>query len=94
MNTLHQSPAPGTTLRRFAGDVLEITLCVPPSARGRAFVRTNVGHAHEARAERLAAAREARAPLATDWRDLPMQPLRQGVYSARIPLAEPGLFAA
>ena len=94
MNTLHQTPAPGTMLRRFAGDVLEITLRVPASARGRAFVRTNIGHAREARAERLAAAREARAPLATDWRDLPMQPLGQGVYSARIPLAEPGLFAA
>ena len=94
MDPLQQLPSPGTTLRRFAGDVLDVSLRVPAGKRGRAFVRTNVGHAQEARAERLAAANEARAPLATDWRDLPMEDRGGGFFAARIPLAEPGLFAA
>ena len=91
---MQQIPAPGSVLRRFAGDVLDFTLHVPAEWRGRAFIRTNIGQARAARAERLTAAREARGPLAVDWRDLPMEECGEGAFHARVPLAEPGLFAA
>ena len=89
-----QSPSPGTTLRRFAGDVLTVTLQVPGGRTGHAFVRTNIRGAATARRERLAAAAEDRPPLATDWTDLPMAPAGPGLFSLRIPLPDVGLFAA
>ena len=91
---MQQFPSPGTYLRRFAGDTLIVTLQVPGDVPGRAFVRTNLGHAAEGRRERLAAAAEHRAPLAVDWHDIPMVPQGQGLYSATLSLPDVGLFRA
>ena len=91
---MQQTPAPGSAVRRFAGDILGFTLRVPAEWRGHAFVRTNIGQARTARAERIAAAQTGRTPLAMDWRDLPMEDQGGGVFAARLPLTAPGLFAA
>ena len=41
---IRQQPPPGQSLLAFAGHVLRFTLEAGPHARGRAYLRTNLGH--------------------------------------------------
>ena len=40
-----QNPAPGTRTLRFCGDTVTLTLELPQSESGTAWVRTNIGQA-------------------------------------------------
>ena len=94
VDAIIQDPAPGTHLLRYQGDELVLTLTLPHPAKGRAFVRTNVGRGGVARAEIVQDVHEALAPLGRDWYDLPMTGETHGRFSLRLPLVEVGHFEA
>ncbi len=80
------------------GDVLEFTLRLKRPAPGRAFLRTNIGHAATARLAILREVIEHQPRLAEDWFDIPMRPAEPpqdgGSFRLALPLVEPGHFEA
>ncbi len=92
--TLSQTPAPGVRRLQFRGDRLRFTLVVQPPLPGRAFVRTNLGHAAVTRREIIAQVERDETPLGHDWYDLPMQPAGPGRFEYCIGLDEVGHFEA
>jgi len=90
-------PAPGEHLLRYVGDRLSVRLELPEAAAGwRAFLRTNLTRAGEARAETLALAGLPGAEPAfagASWRDIPLAPAGQG-WGLDLPLTEVGHFRA
>ncbi|MCL1888772.1 MAG: alpha-amylase family glycosyl hydrolase, partial [Kiritimatiellaeota bacterium] len=95
MSGLIQVPLPGALLLKFAGESLEVTLHTPPDAQGRAFLRSNLGHVSERRHDIITAVESETPPTTRDWHEIPMSPdpAQPGVYTLRLPLAEPGFFA-
>ncbi|MGD8494141.1 MAG: alpha-amylase family glycosyl hydrolase, partial [Desulfobacterales bacterium] len=89
-----QDPAPGTRLVRFCGDLLNLTLQLPNSQAGTAWVRTNIGYAGIIRDEIIREVEEKKTPLGKAWFDLPMQRLDERRFSAMLPLCETGHFEA
>lgn len=94
MTILHQHPAPGSSLRACAGDVLLLELKLSEPQAGRAWLRTNLGRAALRRRELIESVRDRRSPLARDWHDLPMVRVSERRFAIRVPLLEPGVFAA
>jgi len=89
-----QTPAPGTRIVAWAGDVFRIRLETDPDAGGSAWLRTNIGHAEEMRSE-ITGRVERNDPIrGTDWHDLPMRRTGPGKFEAAIPLAQTGRFEA
>ena len=88
-----QSPATGTALLKWAGDILDITATRTDGPGGRMVFRTNLGGADLHHGEILANATADR-PLIPghDWHDLPMEHLGGGHYRVRVPLLEVGVF--
>jgi len=89
-----QDPAPGTRLVRFCGDLLHLTLQLPCSQAGTAWVRTNIGYASIIRDEIIREIEEKKTPLGKAWFDLPMQRLDERRFAATLPLCEAGHFEA
>ena len=90
------TPAPGEQLLRYVGDRLEIALEHPDPAGWRAFLRTNLTRAEEARAEAIALAgldSEEPAFAGASWRDIALQPSAHG-WSLDLALTEVGHFRA
>ena len=90
------TPAPGGQLLRYVGDRLEITLEHPDPAGWRAFLRTNLTRAAEARAEAIAMAgleTEEPAFAGASWRDIALQPSARG-WTLDLALTEVGHFRA
>ncbi|MFZ4396744.1 MAG: amylo-alpha-1,6-glucosidase [Kiritimatiellia bacterium] len=93
MRRPEQIPAPGSQLLACAGDMLEITLRIGEHRPGEAFFRTNLGQAAMRRHEIVAHTESDIPLLARDWHDIPLLPLRLGVFFARIPLLDVGWFS-
>src|SRR4051812_39964246 len=91
-------PTPGEHLLRYVGDRLRVTLSqtsLDPTVR--AFLRTNLTRAKQARAEVVTRAGLASADAFTfagaSWRDIPL--LQEGdQWSLNLPLLEVGHFRA
>ncbi|MDD5708787.1 MAG: alpha-amylase family glycosyl hydrolase, partial [Kiritimatiellae bacterium] len=94
MSTFVQHPAPGARLLARAGDVLEVTLQTPSGRAGCAMLRTNLGRSAIRLGEIVAHTETQRPMLAADWHDIPMSLTGEGLYRVRVPLLDPGWFAA
>ncbi len=89
-----QEPIPGRSYSRHRGDAFTFRMVVSPAVSGKAFLRTNIGHAAAIRREIIDAVLHQRPPLARDWYDLPMRSTGAGEYEIRVPLCETGHFEA
>lgn len=89
-----QYPAPGTHLLLFRGDTITFTLLLPCTKKGRAWVRTNVGHAEITRSEIVKEVIDDEPPLGKDWFDIPMTRVDDRKFQAVLPLCEVGHFQA
>ncbi|HEY1172605.1 MAG TPA: amylo-alpha-1,6-glucosidase [Verrucomicrobiae bacterium] len=92
MQRPQMTPAPGERLVRFVGDRIRFRLQAPaPGGNWRARLRTNLGRAHQLRAE-IVAAHFRPLPLAgASWRDIPMQRVGDA-WELDLPLTEVGYF--
>ncbi len=89
-----QAPAPGSRLLRHAGDIISFSLTLERPASGTAWLRTNLGHAEQAREEIIEQAVSGRTRPDEDWHDLPMRSEDGRVFRLTLPLFEPGRFQA
>ena len=89
-----QTPSPGNHRVQFCGDVVIFRLGIEPPRPGRAYVRTNLGHAHTMRREIIRQVEQNEPRLGRDWFDVPMQQSGPGVFEAPIALSEVGHFEA
>jgi predicted glycogen debranching enzyme len=90
---MHHTPPTGSFLLKWAGDLLEVSLRLDASRRGRAVFRTNLGLAHVRRQELIASTESGEPPLARDWHDVPMREVAPGAFAVSIPLTQVGVFA-
>ncbi len=79
---------------RFCGDLLTITLQLPHSQSGAAWVRTNIGHAKTIRNEIIREVEKNAPILGSAWFDIPMKRLDDRQFEAILPLYEVGHFEA
>ena len=91
---LIQDPAPGTRMVRFCGDTLNLSLRLPQSEAGTAWVRTNIGQAKIIREEIIREVEENETPLGRAWFDIPMQRIDDRSFKVTLPLCEVGHFEA
>jgi hypothetical protein len=91
---LGQTPAPGTRVLRFRGDLLRFVLRLEQPASGRAWLRTNIGWAGVGRRETIGAVERDEAQLGRDWFDLPMVQTGEDRYEICAPLGQVGHFEA
>jgi len=89
-----QDPAPGTRIRKFCGDTVTLSLELPRSESGTAWVRTNIGHAKIIREEIIREVEKNETPLGRAWFDIPMQRIEDRRFEATLPLCEVGHFEA
>jgi glycogen debranching enzyme len=92
--TIEQQPPPGQRLLYFCGDVVRFALNVDPAVSGKAFVRTNLGHAEVARVEIIRHVEHNEPRLGRDWFDIPMASTTPGRFEARVGLTQVGHFEA
>jgi starch synthase (maltosyl-transferring) len=92
----HIIQSPGTGDRRlfFRGDQVIFRLDVRPPSDGRAFVRTNLGHADALRKEIIDQVERNIPRMSRDWFDIAMTPTGPGRFEAVIGLDEVGHFEA
>lgn len=89
---LHQTPASGSNLVKYVGDLLELTLRCDGVHSGEAFVRTNFGGAAAMRRELIVSVEEGVPILGANWVDMPMRRREDGTFVLCLPLSEVGLF--
>ncbi|MFV9645668.1 MAG: glycogen debranching enzyme N-terminal domain-containing protein, partial [Desulfobacterales bacterium] len=89
-----QNPAPGTHLLLFRGDTITFTLLLPCNKKGRAWVRTNIGHTEITRDEIIKEVINDEPPLGKDWFDIAMTRLDDRKFQVVLPLCEVGHFQA
>jgi predicted glycogen debranching enzyme len=73
---------------------LTLTLELPQSASGTAWVRTNIGHAKIVREEIIREVEKNETPLGRAWFDIPMQRVDDRRFETTLPLCEVGHFEA
>ena len=73
MSNLIQHPAPGGHTIHFRGDRVTFTLENHAGKAGKAWLRSNIGHAHVRHTEIITHAERGLPPLARDWHDFPME---------------------
>ncbi len=90
---MQQSPATGSALLKWVGDILEVRVSRKAKSAGKMYFRTNIGKADLHRDEVLAHVGEGQ-PLVQgrDWTDYPMEALGNGEYVVRLPLLDVGVF--
>ncbi|UCD31614.1 MAG: hypothetical protein JSV38_12600, partial [Desulfobacterales bacterium] len=93
-NGITQDPAPGTHLLMFRGDTLSFTLSFSHPQNGKAWLRTNIGHAETIRKEIIKEVHNGKPPLGRDWFDIPMTQMNDHCFHIRLPLCEVGHFEA
>ena len=94
MLTLKQNPAPGDFVLFHSGDTLEVVLTLSEERSGKAWLRTNIGHAGVRRKEIIEHIEQKHPILARDWHDIPMNRVDGCRYSLSLPLIEVGRFEA
>ena len=91
---INQTPSAGQRLVRFRGDELTFRLELSSPVRGRAFVRTNLGHARTTRREIIEQVERNIPRMGRDWFDIAMKPVGPDRFEAVIGLDEVGHFEA
>ncbi len=91
---MNQNPLPGTAYLMFRGDTVTFTLSLDSEEKGRAWLRTNLGHARISRRETISEIRESTPVLGRAWFDIPMQRKGSHLFSITLPLCEIGHFEA
>ena len=89
-----QNPSPGDRRIQFCGDVMVFRLRIDPPQAGKAFVRTNLGHALIMRREIIRRVEHNEPRLGRDWFDVPMRETAPGCFEATVGLCEVGHFEA
>ncbi|KFO66858.1 glycogen debranching protein, partial [Smithella sp. SCADC] len=93
-NKIHQHPEPGSRKIMFRGDTVTFTLSLDKESQGKAWVRTNIGHASIAR-KAVIDSLDRNLPLqGTEWFDIPMRQVDSHHFSVMLPLSEVGHFEA
>ena len=88
-----QTPAPESFIIKWRGDTLSVSLSIGSPRKGRAALRTNLGHADIRRGEIIAETEEGITPLARAWTDIPLKETSPGVFTATVRLDEVGVFS-
>ncbi len=91
---LSQSPLPGESGLHFRGDRIVFRLTVDPPAKGRAYVRTDIGHADILRREIIDQVEQGLPRLGREWFDIAMKETDPGRFEAVVGLHEVGHFSA
>jgi predicted glycogen debranching enzyme len=91
---LTQIPSPGERRLHFRGDRIIFHLKVDPPEKGRAFVRTNLGHADTLGKEIIGLVESGEPRLAREWYDMAMTETAPGRFQAGIGLGQIGHFEA
>ena len=89
-----QQPAAGERRLYFRGDQVCFEIEVQPPTAGRAFVRTNLGHASTIRREIIDQVENNVPRMSRDWFDIAMHETGPGRFQAVIGLDEVGHFEA
>ncbi len=91
---ISQTPQPGQRRLQFRGDQIVFRLNADPAMPGRAFLRTNLGHARTIRREIIRHVEHNEPQLGRDWFDIPMHELSPGRFEVTVGLHEVGHFEA
>jgi predicted glycogen debranching enzyme len=94
LSNLTQTPGPGAKHLHFRGDRIFFQLNVDPPEKGRAFVRTNLGHADTLREEIIGLVERDEPRLGREWYDIAMTETAPGRFQAGIGLGQVGHFEA
>ncbi len=94
MGNLNQYPAPGEHFIHFCGDTITFSLENHTGKNGKAWLRSNIGHAHIRHIEIIMHAEQGVPPLSRDWHDLPMESAGNNCFSITLPLLGVGRFEA
>ncbi|OGV53185.1 MAG: hypothetical protein A2017_04705 [Lentisphaerae bacterium GWF2_44_16] len=92
MLSLKEYPDTGKHLLFSRGDTIEFKLTVSPSAKGEAFLRTNIGNAGTKRCEIISYVENRQPMTRQDWHDVPMIKTDKNNYSITMALLETGHF--
>ncbi|MBD3369569.1 glycogen debranching protein [Candidatus Fermentibacteria bacterium] len=90
---MRQIPAPGSRLISHSGDLIRFELTTG-SDSGRAYLRTNLGHADVRWTEIVERVEDGSPRLYQDWHDVPMEAKGNGRFALTLPLLEVGRFEA
>ncbi len=91
---IHQHPKPGSRMVMFRGDTITFTLTLNKESHGRAWVRTNIGHASIARKAIIDSVDKNLPLLGTEWFDISMLQIDPHHFTITLPLNEAGHFEA
>jgi len=91
---IRQAPSPGTQLLMFRGDTQSFTLTLSTRTRGKAWIRTNIGHAALVREEVVKELNQGAARLGRAWFDIPMIRIDDNEFRITLPLRDVGHFEA
>jgi len=91
---LRQEPTPGTHILLFRGDMQRFTLVLDSGTKGKAWLRTNVGHAGISRQEIISEIQDEIPRSGRDWFDIPMERVDETCFLVTLPLSEVGHFEA
>ncbi len=94
MGNLIQHPAPGGHMIYFRGDTVTFTLENKTGEKGKAWLRSNIGHSAIRHTEIINHAEQGLPPLSRDWHDFPMKPKGKNMFSITLPLLGVGRFEA
>ncbi len=91
---LRQEPAPGMRVLMFKGDLITFVLNLPVKKEGKAWLRTNIGHAKIKRKEIISNVNDDESIFCRDWFDIPMKSRDSKTFFITLALSEVGHFEA
>jgi predicted glycogen debranching enzyme len=91
---MKQIPIPGIHLLFFRGDTIQFQLQLNTPAKGKAFIRTNIGNARRHRQEIIMKTEDHQPMAGLDWNDIPMKAVDELTFEVTLGLAEVGHFEA
>ncbi len=94
MGNFIQHPEPGEHTIRFRGDTVTFTLQNKTGKKGKAWLRSNIGHAHVRHTEIIMHAEQGLPPLSRDWHDHPMEAKGKDRFTITLPLLGVGRYEA
>jgi len=89
-NRLRQNPLPGNHIVAFRGDVLTFSLSLDSPLKGKAWIRTNIGHIGVCRKEIIDLIEQGIPLLGQDWFDIPMRRIHDQLFQITLAMTEIG----
>jgi predicted glycogen debranching enzyme len=87
---LRQNPLPGNHIVAFRGDVQTFSLSLDFPLKGKAWIRTNIGHIGVCRREIIDRTEQGIPSLCRDWFDIPMRRIHDRLFQISLGLTEIG----